>query len=271
MNIAFTTFACPKWSLKQIINFAGSAGYQGVEFRTDAQHGHGIESWISEKERNIFRAQLDRADLKVACIASSIQFTQDGVVEQAVERVKLAGDMGAKGARFFCGPFPEGAYRLEDVLATVTRQLREVCEAAVLFNTSVFLETHDTVATASEMMKVLKAVDHPLLSVCYNNLHPIRAGEPLEVTLSLLKGRIGHVHFHDGMKRSDQVVIRPMGRGEMPMEETLRGLVKTGYDGYLSGEWFYNQYGDEPKDAIELYAAEMRILAERNSIAFGRS
>ena len=271
MNIAFTTFACPKWTLKQTVNFAASSGYQGVEFRTDAQHGHGIEAWISAKERNIFRAQIERADLKAACIATSIQFTQDGVVEQAIERVKLAGEIGAEGARFFCGPLPEGAYRLEDVLPTVTRQLREVCEAAVLFNARVFLETHDTVATASEMMKVLKAVDHPSLSVCYNNLHPIRAGEPLEVTLNLLKGRIGFVHFHDGLKRTDQVVIRPMGRGEMPMEETFRGLIKIGYDGCLSGEWFYNQYGDVPKDAIELYASEMRVLSERNGVVFRRS
>ena len=270
MNIAFTTFACPTWPLKQVIAFAASCGYQGIEFRSDANHGHGIEAWTSLKERNIFRNLLERADLKPACIASSIQFTTDEVVTQAIERVKLAGDLGALGVRFFCGPLPEGSYELEQVLSDVARQVRETCEAALQHNTRVFLETHDIVSTGADMMRVVRAVNHPALSVCYNNMHPIRAGEPLAVTLSHLKGQIGHVHFHDGLKRADQVIIRPMGHGEMPMEETFRGLIKIGYDGFLSGEWFYNQYGDVPKDAIELYATEMRVLAERNGVVLGR-
>ena len=111
MKLSFTTFACPNWTLKQILRSGARLGYQGVEFRTDAQHGHGVEVWTSVKERRHFREQIERADLRVSCIASSIQFTEDEIVGRALERVKLAADMGAEGMRAFCGPLPAGDFQ----------------------------------------------------------------------------------------------------------------------------------------------------------------
>ncbi len=271
MNIAYSTFACPEWSLKQVLSHAIANRYQGVEFRCDAQHQHGVEVWTSAKERNAIRKQIEKSDLKTACVATGIQLTKEETVVRVIERVKLAAELEADGVRIFCGPLPDGVRSLDEIMGLLCDQLKQICEAAALMGTRVFLETYDTLSTGADMARVLKAVNHPVLSACYNNLHPIRAGEPLGITLTHLKGRIGFVHFHDGLKRADQVVICPMGKGEMPMEETLRSLVKIGYNGFLCGEWFYDQYGKDPKDTVELFADEMRSLTARNGLVLGRA
>jgi len=43
MELSFTTFACPNWPLVQVTEAANQYGYQGVGFRCDAGHRHGVE------------------------------------------------------------------------------------------------------------------------------------------------------------------------------------------------------------------------------------
>ncbi len=269
MKLCFTTFACPDWTLRQIVRHAARLQYQGVEFRIDAGHAHGVEAWSSVGERRKFREIVEKADLKVACIASSLQFSIEGVVEQAVERIKLAADVGAPGIRVFHGPLTEGMRSPAECLDRVVRQLGEAAEIARMLETEIWIETHDLVSRGAEVAALVRAVDHPNVLACYNNLHPIRQGESLEATIAHLAPIIRHVHLHDGLAHPEKVVITPAGQGDMPLDETMQALVKIGYTEYLSGEWFHNQYGDRPEDALELYAHDMRMLTHRHGVALG--
>src|SRR5262245_8385139 len=103
MKMSFTTFACPNWSLRQVIRAAAKHQYNGIEFRIDAGHSHSVEAWTSPAERKRVREQVEKDGLTVACIASSLQFVVEGMVEQAKERIKLAADLGAPGLRVFFG------------------------------------------------------------------------------------------------------------------------------------------------------------------------
>lgn len=269
MKLSFTTFACPNWSLREIIRIAAKNRYQGIELRIDAGHAHGVEAWSSIAERKWFREQVEKADLSIACIATSLQFVIDGIVEQAVERIKLASEVGAPGIRVFFGELPEGMESMDEAMERVVRQLREVSEAARMYETEIWLETHDTITRGAEAAAVVRAVDRPNVAVCYNNLHPIRRGEPLDVTIAHLAPMIRHVHFHDGLNIPDKVIITPMGEGEMPMDDSLLALINSGYTGFLGGEWFHNQYGTTVNDAVELYSHEMYMLTHRHGVAMG--
>jgi len=269
MKLCFTTFACPSSSLRQVIQLASRFQYQGIELRIDAGHAHGVEAWSSTIERKKFRESIEKVDLKVSCIASSLQFTTEGIIDQAAERIKLVADMGAKGIRVFHGPLPDGMRVLAECRDRVVRQLTEAAEVAQLLETEIWIETHDMVSTGADVAALVRAVDRPNVGVCYNNMHPIRMGESLETTIAHLAPMIRHVHLHDGLAHPEKVIVTPVGQGEMPMDDTMQALIKIGYDQFLSGEWFHNQYGDRPEDAMELYAHDMKILTHRYGVALG--
>jgi len=269
MKIAFTTFACPNWSLRQVLKAATKHQYHGVELRLDAGHGHGVEAWTSAAERKIFKEHLGKTDVKIACLASSLQFIVEGIVDHALERIKLAADVDAPALRVFCGPLPEGTQHFEEVAPRVTRQLREAAEAADVMGVQLWVETHDSLSRGADMANLVRMVDRANVGVCYNNLHPIRRGEALESTMAHLAGMIRHVHLHDGLNRPDKVIITPMGIGDMPIDEVILALRNLGYTGYLCGEWFHKQYGDRPDDALELYSHEVRNLTLRHHVALG--
>ena len=49
----------------------------------------------------------------------------------------------------------------------------------------------------------------------------------------------------------------------------IQALAGAGYTGYLGGEWFHNQYGARPEDALELYSYEVRELTHKHGVALG--
>mgnify|MGYP002623328198 CR=1 FL=1 len=261
MRLSFTTFACPTWELSQILRQGKHFNYHGVEFRTDVGHTHGIEAWINDDERKRYREQISKAGLEVACIATSLRMLDDDVMGKVRDRIKLAADMGAMGVRLFIGPVPEPYRSLEEISYRLVPVLIEAGEYADMMVTDVWLETHDSIARGVDAARLIREVNHRRVAICYNNLHPIRRGEALEATMAQLNGMIRHVHFHDGMNHREQVIITPFGKGQMPMRDTLQHLINQGYTGYLSGEWFYDQYGDNPDNALELYSEEARKLA----------
>ncbi|MEX2213764.1 MAG: sugar phosphate isomerase/epimerase [Phycisphaeraceae bacterium] len=261
MKLSFTTFACPEWPLEAILAAAGRFNYHGLELRTDVGHNHGVEAWTNEDERKRFRDQFTKANKEIACIATSVEFLAEDIMETARQRIKLAADVGAKGARFFIGPLPEPYKSLDELAYRLSPILLELADYADVLVTDIWLETHDSIARGVDAARLVRELNHPRVAVCYNNLHPVRCGEPLEVTMAQLNGMIRHVHFHDGLNKRNQVVITPFGEGQMPMRETLQALIDQGYDGYLSGEWFYDQYGNNINDALEQYAGEVRELA----------
>ena len=71
------------------------------------------------------------------------------------------------------------------------------------------------------------------------------------------------------MNRRDAVIIRPLGRGELPMDDMFLGLLRTGFDGYLSGEWFNEMYGETPEVSLAAYKRDMVAIAERHGAALG--
>jgi sugar phosphate isomerase/epimerase len=269
MKMSFTTFACPNWSLRQIIRAAAKHQYNGIEFRIDAGHAHGVEAWSSPVERRRFREQIETQGLTVACIASSLQFVVEGMVEQAVARVQLAADMGAPGIRVFFGQLPEGMTSIDEAVERVARQLREAAETAQALEVEIWLETHDMLCKGADAAAIIHAVDRPNVAICYNNLHPIRRGESLETTIAHLAPMIRHVHLHDGLNWPDKVIITPFGKGDMPLDDTVTALRNIGYAGFLSGEWFHNQYGDNIEDALELYSFEVRTLTHKLGVGLG--
>lgn len=268
MKLSFMTFACPDWNLDQVAAAADRLGYDGVELRCDAGHLHGVEVTASSAERREARLKLQKANIEPCCLATSLQFATDRVLEDAPARINLAADIGCPALRVFCGPPPEGMSTAQ-VIERVARQLHTVAELAHSSGVQLWLETHDTFSRAHDAGAAVRKAGHKGVGINYDNMHPYRMGEDLETTIAALSTLVRHAHLHDAVNSPDKVIIRRLGQGDMPMNSMFQALLKMGFDGYLSGEWFHNHYGQTPDESLEAYHEDMTNLALRHGVRLG--
>jgi len=268
MKLAFMTFACPQWDLKQVVEAAERFGYHAVELRIDANHGHGVEVWTTKSERQKLNHIIRQAGVDVCCLATSLQMVNETAIDHLHGRVDLAADLEVPALRVFGGPKPDEWDRTEyiDRLVQSCRDAVSVCQNGAI---QLWLETHDSLSLAADCAEVVRRVNHPLVAINYDNMHPYRHGESVEQSFEHMGNHIRHCHFHDALNSPDQVVIKPIGSGELPIDNMFTQLLATGYNGTLSGEWFHNQYGDTPEASLERYAEDMKALCARHNVYLG--
>ncbi len=265
MKLAFNTFACPNWPLDRVLDAAVNHGYHGVELRCDARHGHGVEVWTSPDERRAFRKKLDAAGIELCCLATSLQFIRRDIGDHARKRIDFAHELGCPGIRAFCGSLAEGL-SVTDAIRMVADHLHDVTTTAAEAGVDIWLETHDTFSRGADCVAAVRMVDHQSIGIVYDNLHPVRMGESVAETFAAIGPLIRYVHLHDGLNRPDVVFVTPLGKGEMPVTESFEALVTSGYNGYICGEWFHNQYGDDRAEALDLYREDIWSLCEPHGI-----
>jgi sugar phosphate isomerase/epimerase len=263
LKLSFTTFACPQWSLDRALTAAVRHGYEGIELRIDAGHQHGVEVATTTKQRMDIRHTLAEVGVQPCCLATSLQFTTDGVVDQAKARIELAAEIGCPGLRVLGGPIKTRA-PIEDLINQAGQQLHQAAQLADQAGIELWLETHDVFSKGADAAAVVRAADHPAVGIVYNNRNPYCHGEALDVTIDVLQGLVRYTHFHDAAHSPDQLIIRPFGKGDLPIGEMYQALTAMGYDGYLGGEWFYDQYGPTPDRSLHTYYQDVNTLMRRH-------
>lgn len=241
MRYAFTSFSRPSATLTQLLDTARHFGYQGIEPRLDAEHGHGIEVATSPAERRELRDRVAASGINLCCLGSSAKFADPDTVEQqvaaTVERIDLAADLDVPLLRVFGGVIPPSTTRKE-ASARIIEALRSIADHARTRGVRVCLETHDDWSNPTEVAAIMNAVNHPAIGVLWDVMHPVRrGGATMQASYAVLSGWIAHVHVHDGSTRADKLEFRPIGEGDLDHRLVLRLLRDSGYDGYLSGEW----------------------------------
>lgn len=256
--ISFMTFACPQWTADEVLVGAVRHGYDGIEWRVDAGHAHGVETALPAAERAALRRRMESEGVATACLATSLRFVTPESVAETPPLLDLAADLGAGGLRVFCGPLPDGL-TLEDAIPRVADHLLQVADMAHSRGVGLWLETHDSMHRAAPVAAVLERAAHPVLATNWDNMHPYFNGESFDDTRRLLHGRIAHTHFHDALS-GDPSTIVPFGAGGLPCAEMLAYLRDEGFIGYLSGEWFNDRMGTTPDDALATFIGGLRQL-----------
>ncbi|MCL5996311.1 MAG: sugar phosphate isomerase/epimerase [Chloroflexi bacterium] len=241
LKYAFMSFSCPQANFDEMLALARRYGYDGVEPRIDASHAHGIEVNISGNVRREIQQKAIDADVAICCVATSCRFADPQDTEQALDLTRrcidLAADIGAPRLRVFGGALPQGMPR-EEAITHVAASLSQIATHAQQRNVTVCVETHDDWCDPTHMAEVMKRVNHPAIAVNWDIMHPVRqAGATMDQAFQILKPWIRHVHIHDGLKRLDQVVLKPIGQGEIDHRRAVELLRDAHYDGYVSGEW----------------------------------
>jgi sugar phosphate isomerase/epimerase len=262
LKYSFMTFACPEYTLDEVIGAAVRYGYDGIEPRATENHRHSIELDRTPAERAQIRRKCTDAGIAMGCIATSVQLNRPEPAQrrEMVEKTKaycqLAADLGAGRIRVFGGHAADNPDR-ETAAARVLEGLNACEEAARNHGVFVCLETHDFFCAGSSVAGICRKIDSPWIRATWDTQHPVTAGEDIAFTESVLMPFVQHVHFHDVDRTEGRNDCVPIGQGQAPIAQLLSIFRKHNYAGYISAEWFYN---NGPENDLAHYIARLREI-----------
>lgn len=242
MKLAFTTLACPNWTLEQAVDAAQRYGYEGLELRL--LDGDVIGPSLDKTQRERVKRVLAEAAMPIACLDTSVRIAQpdaaqrEAQVRDGLAMVEMAADWGAPCIRVFGGP-PEGTSEA-DATAGAVACLQPLADRGRELGVAVVLETHDYFASGASVAQVLNQVTSTGAGALWDTLHPNRVGETTRETLDLIGSRLVHVHIKDGKRPDDggpNWPLKLLGEGDVPIQEILTVLRDAGYNGWLAVEW----------------------------------
>ena len=269
-RLAFSTLACPGWSLERVVEAAGQYGYHGVELRLI--DGETIAPDIDPAERRRVRTLLHGARLPVVAVDTSIRLA-GAEPDQAVADLRAFLDLAAEWesplVRVFGGDLPTGQAH-DAALDAMAVPLAAVAPEAERRGIAIGVETHDAFSSARPVAALLSRVDSPAVGALWDVLHTCRMGETPEEVTDLLGHRLLHVHVKDGRGETGAAVweLVPLGEGDVPMAAILRALRAHGYGGWLTIEWEKKWHPEiaEPEVALPQHAAAMTSLLAGSAI-----
>lgn len=273
MKIAFTTLACPSWTIHETVEAGVRLGYDGLELRL--LDGEVLDP-VADERKIAHAVQVAReASLPVCAFDTSCRFNlRDPVdrrrqVEELLAWIRLAGRHGVPVVRVFGGDREPGDCASEEEANTwIVGSLQQAVPATEREGVTVALETHDDFSSARRLAAVLAEVPSPHVGALWDSHHPYRMGESADEVIVLLGERIVHVHVKDarrvGPDESDwQLVL--LGEGEVPVRQQLEALRRIGYEGYVSIEWEKKWHPElaEPEVALSEGIAWLRAQLEQ--------
>lgn len=242
MKLAFTTLACPKWSLDEIIRNAKAWGYDGLELR-----GLQEEMFLPKhpqlvpQHRDETRRKLHDVGLQLVSLGSSARLgvPEGEVVKQLDEAkayIELAAALDCQAVRVFGGNIPNGMDK-DTYLSLVAERLQSLAEFAQPMGVKVAVETHDALVKAEDVAQILSKVPSGNAGCLWDVHHSVRAGETPEQSVNFLGKRIVATHLKDSVRVDGRIRYVPVGQGDIPLRDALKALKRTGYQGFLTFEW----------------------------------
>ncbi len=254
-GLAYSTLACPGWSLEQCLDAAQEYGYDGVELRL--VDGELIDPGMSPQERHRVGSLLAESGLGLVAIDSSIRLTDPTPPAETAAAIRafleLAVDWRAPLVRVFGGTGEVA--RVPEVLALAVPDAERL-------GVSIGLETHDSLSSAAAVAEALESVPSRAVGVVWDVLHTHRMGESPEEVVRLVGERVVDVHAKDARRKAngDGWDLVLLGAGEVPVRDCLTALHAVGYRGWVVAEWEKRWHPEieEPQVALPQHARVLR-------------
>jgi sugar phosphate isomerase/epimerase len=228
VQLAFSSLACPGWTVERIADAAGRYGYDAIEWRLADGELLGPRTDDRVWER------IATCGVPAVCLDTSAVFVQgdDDRRAKAIAMAKAMGEhasmIGAPTIRVFGGAIPDGTTR--DAILGPTRDALAAAARAMPDGVGLLIETHDAWSSGAEIAALVDGLD--TVGVLWDVAHTWRSGEDPRQTLEHI-GVPGLVHVKD----ANGDALTHLGEGSVPLHETVKALRDAGYDGPLSLEW----------------------------------
>ena len=266
---AFSTVACPHWTLAALAEKVESFGFLGMEMRT---FGNGSRDFACDpaltapaKVRGLFRP----AGLELCSLATDVRFDQavtppvigrvisdtERSVRQAKSAIDLAVELECLFVRVFGFELPEGERRKNGV-ARIVERLTKAADHCRNAGVTLVLENGGSFSKAADLAEILDAVDSPLLRAAYAPAVAALAGESPAAGINVLGERLAMVKLKD-MRGTTPVAL---GEGDLRCRETCEALHNAGFAGWVVYEFDHAWLGGGHADVSDVLARSARTL-----------
>jgi sugar phosphate isomerase/epimerase len=233
MRSGFMSSVCPKQTLPELLETAQGYGYEGIEFRIDWDHGHGIELSASHDTLAASEGMLEDGGIEATCIATGVKINSIDEADHVKAReslkrsIELAQNVGAGYLRVFGDPVPE---EKDADRVTALRLAAESCAAvddhAGQHSVEILIETH-TNMRADWARQIVTDSGGSNVGVLWHIGHHISRGQSVDDAYGYISADIKHVHFN----------TREGGKAdETDNQLTFNLLGAAGYEGFFSVE-----------------------------------
>lgn len=269
MKPAFSTVACPSWTLSRVVNRAEDWGYLGVELRS---FGYSSSEFACDPALTgpaKTRAMFDRGGVEPFCIATSIRFDEpvtppiigeifadkDKPVRAAKGAIDLASRLRSTYVRVFAFEII-GRESRRAALSRICEGLALAADAARNSGVRLLIENGGSFNTAADLAEMIDRVANPLLAAAYNVPVAVAAGEDAVKGVNVLGDSACVVKLcgYDGGRPC------ALDAGQIPNRAIVNQLRDTGFDGWLVYEHPAAWLGRTGADAEVPLAAAARTL-----------
>ncbi|MCC6581363.1 MAG: sugar phosphate isomerase/epimerase [Phycisphaeraceae bacterium] len=239
--LAFSTVACPDWTLEQVLHRAREYGYAGVELRTLGAGSTQIASDPALSEPAKVAKAFEQSGISPVCLSTSESLHHRGTSagHQASWRIReavdLAGRIGAPMVRVFGYEVAPGENR-RSVLGRIAERVTPLADYAGDQGVRLVFENAGSFAAAKDWWTLFNLVEHPMLKLCWNVANAAAAGEGPAVSVPMLHSRIAIAKVKDTLIGEGAGYV-PLGEGSCQIEQFVRRLMGIGYQGWITVEW----------------------------------
>ncbi len=241
IKLAFSTVACPDWTIEKVAQQAAEMGYQGVELRTLGPGGGALACDPATSDPAKTRDALKAHNIEPVCLSTSLLLApRDATATkqayfQTRSAMELAAAIGCPAVRVY-GLDSQAGENRQNMIKRIAHQAQTLMDFATDKGVQLLLENAGSLAVAKEWWWLLNVVDHPMIGLSWNVANAAAAGEPSSVSIPTLNSRIRLIKLKDTEVGQGSGFV-PLGQGTVGIEQCVKRLLGIGYEGYISVEW----------------------------------
>ena len=244
---AFSTVACPEWTLRDVAHKAVDLGFEFVELRTfgDGSRRFGCDPALTGESKVL--TEFREAGVDVVCLATGLRFDEvvwppvvgyllpgyESDVRQGKRAVDLALGIECPCVRVFGFEYADRESKVA-ALKRIAGRLALVVDHADKSGVRIAVENGGSFATAKALRELVDAVGHPLLGASYSLAAGVAAGDKPTGALDLLSEKLFVARIKDLDATGRPVAL---GKGKLQIEPFVKALVARSFDGPLVFEW----------------------------------
>ena len=247
MKIAFSTTACPTWTLEEVASKASAFGFLGVELRSFFDDSIEIGSEPFHMEPDSIASIFADAGVASLSFGTSIKFDKminPPVVgrifqneESGVSDVKAYVDLAARSGTSFVRVFGNNLPAAEPKtwsMRRVSDRLKLAAQTARNTDVCVLIENAGSFARSDALLELMETVDSTWLGASFNVLASMQAGECPIDGVKLLGDRIKVIKIGNIDRDGNPTKL---SEGVLPLEKLISALGEMNYDGWIVYEY----------------------------------
>jgi len=244
LKLAFSTVACPDWTLDEAARFAASTGYEGLELRTLGGGSTTLSCDPGLSDANKVRDILETHGIAAACLSTSSALHHRDESRYRHSRKMILQDLeyakaiNAGAVRIFGYEVQPGENR-RSVIDRIASRTRELADRAGELGIQLLFENAGSYAVAKEWWWILNQLQHPMTGLMWNIANSVAASpEDVggDIAVPMLNSRIRIMKLKDTVVGEGSGFV-PLGDGDVNVSRVIRRLLGIGFQGWLTVEW----------------------------------